>query len=328
MYRYWDGHAWSAVTTSNPAAPPPSQGLGQSSPASGGQESYGSGQEQQYGQQQYGPQQPYGQQQQYGQQYGQQQYGQQQYGNFSTQPTAYQAYQQQAKKRSGLGWWLGGAAVLVVLIIVAVLVIRNVAGGGSLAGPNGGSDGSANPCPTTTASAASPPVHPNDGRVHGGPVSYPELGPPWSAPQGDNRVPFGTDVQEQEITTQANYQPDSSWVASVLVAQLIAGDGFFTPKQGAEIVAKCVVGRFYGDNPVQRHDKVSKAMKIDGHDAWYLRSHLTFNIQGLRAKGETMTIVIVSAGATSGLYYSSIPDDAKQWQAPADRALSELTVDK
>lgn len=327
MYRYWDGHAWSAVTTSNPAAPPPSQGLGQSSPASGGQESYGSGQEQQYGQQQYGPQQPYGQQQQYGQQYGQQQYGQQQYGNFSTQPTAYQAYQQQAKKRSGLGWWLGGAAVLVVLIIVAVLVIRNV-GGGSLAGPNGGSDGSANPCPTTTASAASPPVHPNDGRVHGGPVSYPELGPPWSAPQGDNRVPFGTDVQEQEITTQANYQPDSSWVASVLVAQLIAGDGFFTPKQGAEIVAKCVVGRFYGDNPVQRHDKVSKAVKIDGHDAWYLRSHLTFNIQGLRAKGETMTIVIVSAGATSGLYYSSIPDDAKQWQAPADRALSELTVDK
>jgi hypothetical protein len=319
MYRYWDGHAWSAVTTSNPAAPPPSQGLGQSPPSPAGPQSYGSGQ--QYGQQ--------GQQPRSGQnQYGQNQYGQNQYGGIPTQPTAYQAYRQQTTKRSGVGWWLGGAAVLVVLIIVAVLVIRNLGGGGGLTDPTGGGEGSANPCPTTTSSPPAHRNHPNDGRVHGGPISYPQLGQPWGPPQPDYRVPFGTDVQEQSITIEANYQPGQSWVASVLIAQLIAGDGFYTPKEGAAIVAKCVVGAFYGDNPVERHDEVSKAMKVDGHDAWYLRSHLTFDIEGLQAKGEVMTVVVINAGATSGLYYASIPDNAKQWQGPADQALEGLTVDK
>jgi len=305
MYRYWDGHAWSAVTTSNPAAPPPSQGLGQGSSPLSGQQSYGAGQ-------------------QSGAQGGQQPLG------YSGQPSAYQAYQQQAgkKRSSGLGWWLGGAAILVVLIIIGVLVIRNLGGGGGLGNPIGGGDASSDPCPTNTSSASAPSNQPNDGRVHGGPVSYPRLGAPWGDPQGDDRVPFGADVQEQEITTEPNYQPNSSWVASVLVAQLIAGDGFYTPKDGVAIVAKCVVGAFYGDNPVQRHDLTSKAMKVDGHDAWYLQSHLTFNIKGLKAKGETMTLVVVSDGATSGLFYSSIPDNAKQYQAAADQALSQLTVDK
>ena len=319
MYRYWDGHAWSAVTTSNPSAPPPSQGLGQSSPSTGAQQ-------QSYGSNQYGSN-----------QYGSNQYGQSasgpgtgQFGNYSNQPSAYQAYQQTTqKKRSGLGWWLGGAAVLVVLIIVAVIVIRNVAGGGGSLNNPIGNDGSSNPCPTTTSTATTKQSHPvNDGRVHGGPISYPRLGSPWSDPRPDDRVPFGTDVQEQEIVTEPNYQPGNEWVASVLIAQLIAGDGFYTPQDGVQIVAKCVVGSFYGNNPVQRHDLVSKAMTIDGHKAWYLQSHLTFNIEGLKAKGETMTLVVVSAGATSGLFYSSIPDNAKQWAAPAAQALAQLTVDK
>lgn len=313
MYRYWDGHAWSAVTTSNPSAPPPSQGLGQSSPSTGPQQPYGSGQ--QYGS---SPRPGSGQQS-----------GPGQFGNYSGQPSAYQTYQQTTQKRSGLGWWLGGAAVLVVLIIIAVLVIRQVAGSGGLTNPIGGSDPSSNPCPTTTSSPSAIPSHPtNDGRVHGGPISYPLLGSPWSDPQPDSRVPFGIDVQEQSITTESNYQAGNSWVASVLIAQLVAGDGFYTPKDGVQIVAKCVVGAFYGNNVVHRHDLTSKAMTIDGHQAWYLQSHLTFNIPNLKAKGETMTLVVVSAGATSGLFYSSIPDNAKQWQAPADKALSELTVDK
>jgi hypothetical protein len=317
MYRYWDGHAWSAVTSANPSAPPPSQGLGQpGQPSSGQSPAGGYGSQGQYGQGDYGQ----------GQQPGQGQHGQQP-GNFSTQPSAYQTYQQVArKKRSGLGWWLGGAAVLVVIIIIAVLVIRNIGGGGTT-DPTGGGAGSENPCPTTTRAPSANTEHPNDGRVHGGPVSYPMLGAPWSAPHSDDRVPFGSDTQVQDITIEPNYQPGSNWVASVLVAELLAGDGFYTPKQGTAIVAKCIVGAFYGDNPVQRHDEVSKAMKVDGHDAWYLKSHLTFDIEGLRAKGETMIIVIVSAGSSSGLYYASIPDNATQYMPDAERALAGLKVD-
>ena len=50
---------------------------------------------------------------------------------------------------------------------------------------------------------------------------------------------------------QSNYDGNgSSWVASILVAELMAGDGFYTPEQGAQIVVRCILGKFYGDNPV------------------------------------------------------------------------------
>ncbi len=313
LYRYWDGHAWSAATSADPSAPPPSQGIGQPPPPSG---QYGSGQ---YGSGQYGSG-------QYGSgQYGSGQYGSGQYG--SGQQSAYQQYQQQSgRRRSALGWWIGGGALLVVIIVVIVLVVRNL--GGSLVNnaTNPGGDASQNPCPTTTQSATAAPNHPNDGRVHGGPVSYPQLPAPWQPPQGDDRVPFGSDVQEQEITIETNYQPGQNWVASVLVAELMAGDGFYTPKQGAQIVAKCVTGVFYGDNPVQRHDQVSKAMTVDGHQAWYLQSHLTFDITGLRTKGETMIVVVINDGVTSGLYYASIPDTAKKYLPDARKVLGELRI--
>jgi hypothetical protein len=294
MYRYWDGHAWSAVLSANPSAPPPSSGIGQpGTPA---------------------------EQQQYGDQGG--------YGSQASQPSAYQTYQQIPKKRSVVGWWIGGIALLVVIILVAFTALRGLGGGGTIDDPfDPGGGPSQDPCPTTQTQPSADTNHPNDGRVHGGPVSYPLLPAPWEAPAGDNRVPFGSDVQVQQITIEHNYQPGNNWVASILVAELMAGDGFFTPEQGAEIVAKCVEGEFYGDNPVEREDIESKAMKVDGHEAWYLEAHLSFDIEGLQAKGETMIIVIVNAGASSGLYYASIPDNAKQYLADAEKSLEQLKVD-
>ncbi|QDP98255.1 DUF2510 domain-containing protein [Microlunatus elymi] len=243
-----------------------------------------------------------------------------------TRPTAYQSYRQQAEKKRPIGWWIGGGLGVIAIIVVVVLLIRTLGGGTFGGGNDPGGPGSANPCPTTTFSASAGADHPNDGRVHGGPLSYPRLGAPWSAPHGDDRVPFGSDIQSQTVVTET-YGYKQQWLAGVLIAQLIAGDGFFTPQQGSQIVAKCVVGTFYGDNPVQRHDLVSKATKVDGRDAWYLKSHLQFDIKGLQAKGETMIIVIINVGAISGLYYASIPDNAKQYQADADKVLDQLTVD-
>lgn len=43
---------------------------------------------------------------------------------------------------------------------------------------------------------------------------------------------------------------------------------------------------FYSDAVVQRADKVSKATKVSGYDAWLLETHLTFDIPGLDVKGE------------------------------------------
>jgi uncharacterized protein DUF2510 len=323
LFRYWDGKAWSAATSPNPSAPPPTQGLvGAGTPAQGGQTgqaAYG-----QTGQPPYGQtgQPPYGQtgQPAYGQS-GQSPYGQG-YG------TAYANYQEIQKKKSPVGWWIAGGALVIVIIVVAVLAIRAVTGG------NTGTTGvpgqpSQDVCPAVNTASPEPTAsHPADGRVHGGPVSYPMLGSPWGAPQGENRVPFGSDVQSQLVPVETNYDGNgSNWVASVLVGELQAGDGFFTPEQGSQIVVKCILGKFYGDNPVKSNVTVNKATNIDGHDAWLVESKLTFDIAGLQTKGELLIVAIVSAGNRSGLYYASIPDTTPELVEPARDALKNLKVD-
>ncbi|GAA2107523.1 hypothetical protein GCM10009841_27640 [Microlunatus panaciterrae] len=305
LFRYWDGRAWSAATSPNPNAAPPVQGLGAASAQTPAQPGAGYP----------------------GQAYGQQGMGQPGYGPQAG--GAYANYQQTQKKRSPVGWWIGAAALLVVIIIVVVLAVRSMGGNGPFAGgPGGGGQPSEDVCPQQQAQTASPPSHPNDGRVHGGPISYPLLPAPWGAPQGDTRVPFGSDVQSQIVTVEENYQPGNSWVASVLVGELQAGDGFYTPEQGAGIVVKCILGAFYGDNEVQRADKKNQKMTVDGHDAWIVESQLSFNIEGLKTKGELLIVVIVATGATAGLYYASIPDTRPELVQPARDALAALKVDQ
>lgn len=319
LYRYWDGRAWSAATSPNPAAPPPTRGLlGPSSPAaSTGATPAGTG---------YATGgQPLG-----GQSYGAQSYGQQPYGStgYAAAGSAYQGYQQTARKRSPLGWWLAGGALLLVIAVIAVIAVRTTTGlTGPVAGPGG--QGSQNACPVAKEQSDDPNQDPNDGRVHGGPLSYPELGDPWGLPEaGDDRVPFGTDVRVQNVVDQSNYDGKfHSWVASILVAELQAGDGFFSPEDGSKIVVKCVIGTFYGNAQVTSDVKVNRATTIDGHDAWLVESALSFDIPGLNAKGERLIVAIVADGARSGLFYASIPDTRPDLVAPARAALAQLSVD-
>ncbi len=331
LYRYWDGKAWSAATSPNPSAPPPTQGLvgpagipgdgggaGGSMPTTSGGSTVGYGHNP-YGSGQATPPQanPYGA--------GFSPLGS---GRNSGQQDPYSQYQATQKKRSPVGWWVAGAALLVVIIVVVVVAVRAVSGSVGTTGnpPNGQASGSV--CPAEPSRAPTPQSHPNDGRVHGGPVSFPTLGPPFQSQQGDNRVPFGTDVAVQQVTVESNYdQRGDSWVASVLVGELQAGDGFFTPEQGAQIVVKCILGKFYGNNPVTSDVKVNNSATIDGHSAWLVESQLSFDIPGLRTKGERLIVAIVASGQTAGLFYASIPDTTPELLAPAREALKQLQVD-
>jgi hypothetical protein len=297
LFRYWDGSAWSAAVSPNPSAPPPSQGLvGGGTPQQGGQPASGESP--------------------YGRDYG----------------SAYANYQELEKKKSPIGWWIAGGALVIGIIILAVVAIRAVTGGadpGTAGGPVGQPSQDACPPQITASPDPSPPTPPADGRIHGGPVSYPMLGPPWGPPGGDfGGVPFGTDVRSQQVVVESNFDGKGTlWVASIIVGELQAGDGFFTPEQGSQIVVKCILGAFYGDNPVQSNVKVNEGTTIDGHEAWLVESHLTFDIAGLKTKGELLIVAIVSAGNRSGLYYASIPDTVPELVQPAREALAQLQVD-
>lgn len=228
-----------------------------------------------------------------------------------------------------------GAWAIIALVIVAL-----IAGGGALL-----TSGVLNPF-TPTQSA---PSNPTDfcpkrrvgdptptavqraqpaGRVQGGQLSYPLLGAPWAPPAYEDRVPFGRDALEQNVLLHENYNGRNSWVASVLVGELVAGDGFFSPQQGSEIVSKCIMGAFYSDAVLTREDRVNRATTLDGHDAWLLEMHLGFNIAGLDETGETAIILIVATGeASSSLYYASIPDSRPDLLATARQVQQQLRVE-
>lgn len=302
MFRYWDGSAWSAALSPTPNAAPPSQGLvpGAASPGSQPLGRQGGA---------AGP--------------GQQGYGQQGYGQYGSQVG------QPPTRRAGRGWLVALIAVGVVVAVVVALGIRavsQVAGGGTGVAPGG--QPTQQICPEGSRTSASPQQRPADGRVYGGALSYAALPSPWEAPVVDDRVPFGRDVMSQVADVEP--YPQGRWVASVLVGELIAGDGFFTPEQGAEIVVECVVGVFYGENTqVEREDQVSEATTLDGRDAWLVESHLTFDIPGLQTKGETLILMIVATGdATASLFYASVPDTSPQFMQPARDALADLRVEE
>jgi len=232
------------------------------------------------------------------------------------------------RRRSAVPWLIGAVALAVVLVVVAVLVLR------SLVEPIGpGADPEPNPttrsqvCPDAALETATPPAQTGN-RVRSGALSYARLPQPFSPPRWDSRVPFGRDVQSQDATVERDAQGVPTWVAAVLVARLLAGDGFYGPEQGAKVVAECVTGKFYGNAAVERTDQRNEATTVDGRSAWLIEAHLSFSLPDVATTGETMTIVVVETVAgEAGLFYASIPDTSPQFMPAAAAAQSTLAVD-
>lgn len=304
MFRWWDGVQWTPHVSPNPFAPQgPQQPL-----TPGTSQQPGASQE---------PQQPAYQ-------------GLLPMRDGAQRPT-YSYDSSSGRNRGGLGAIavLGLVGLLVVGIIIAAI---NLLGGGfnpfERTAP--ASNPTGNVCPTQRATVATPKPHTaGPGRTQGGKLSYPTLGSPWSSVMVETRVPFGRDVYGQSVMVENNYDGrGSSWVASVVVGELVAGDGFFSPQDGADIVARCVMGVFYADATLDRRDVTSRAITVDGHDAWMLEMHLGFNIPRLNEKGETAIIVIVDTGEESAsLYYASIPDSRPELLTVARQVQGQLRVE-
>jgi hypothetical protein len=229
--------------------------------------------------------------------------------------------------RRAWGWWLAAAALLVAVVVIAALVVRSI-GGTLIDGPDvPGDDPSQQSCPRTSSTAS--PVVPSTGdRVRSGRLSYPRLPAPFDAPIADSRTPFGHDVQSQQAFVERSPDGRTTWVAWALIARLMAGDGFYGPQQGAGVVADCVVALFYNNHEIQRSDTRREAISVDGHEAYLIEAHLTFDIPGIQAKGETMIVVVVDVGqqGEAGLFYGTIPDNSPQFLPPIRAALADLQV--
>lgn len=223
------------------------------------------------------------------------------------------------------------AGGLVIAIVATVIVVLNLNSGSQQAGQTNQSPwptASADPCPRRSTEEPTPQNRPYDGRVHGGQLSYPVLPSPWSEVSTEYRVPFGQDANTQSIVIEPNYDGMNSWVVSVLVAELSAGDGFFEPKEASEIVVDCIVGSFYGNNAVERADVTNKETTLDGRKAWLVESTLSFDVPNLQATSETLIVLIVQTSEIrSSLFMASIPNNATQYEPDVRNALASLHVD-
>ena len=231
-----------------------------------------------------------------------------------------------SKGRGGLWSWLVVGVVVAALVFGAFRLLSGSGLGPLTPGPPP-SNATDEFCPQPQLDLSPSPRVQQPGRVQGGKLSYPILGDPWGPPEWEYRMPFGRDVTTQNVMVEPNYTELNSWVASILVGELVAGDGFFGPQQGAEIVGRCILGAFYGDNVVDSTTVADKATKVDGHDAWLLEMHLTFDIKGLKEKGETAIVVVVATGDTSSVFYASIPDSRPELLAEAREVQKQLRVE-
>lgn len=230
-------------------------------------------------------------------------------------------------RRPPWGWLIGGLALLTALVVVGVLVVRGVGGDVRVGGGPTEQPSPADACPEAAVPSATPPPETIQ-RVRSGKLSYARVGPPFGAPQWDRRVPFGRDVRSQTATVERDQAGNQTWVAGVLIARLLAGDGFYGPEQGARLVATCITGKFYGEAAVERDDRVDEATVVDGQPAWVIESHLSFRLPAVNTTGELMILVVVDTDdGEAGLFYASIPDTSPQFLEPARAAQRSLQVD-
>ena len=306
MFRYWDGTAWSEVLSSKPLPGPPAPvgptGLGAGAGSAGTQPLV----------------------------VGQSRYGYSQVApDVESQQTPYIPSK---PKRSVAPWITLGVGVVVVGVIIGFVVNWiNQPFNPAITEPPISTGPTTQVCPKQPAENTRA-EHPGGGRVYGGQLSYPILGEPWGPVQtSEIRVPFGRDVAEQTIFIHSNPSPKlgdwEAWVASVEVAELYAGDGFYSPQEGSQIVNKCIFGAFYGNTELGIETLRSEPFTVDGYEGWITETNLSFSIPNLPTTSELAIVIIVKTSEmSSSLFYASIPNDAMQFKPDVDWAIENLRV--
>ena len=320
MFRYWDGQQWSQALSPTPLPGPPPTVW---SPQSPGGLSSGSG---------IDPTQPITP--------GHSFSGAGTSNAFDGIPTL-----TDYKAKTSVAPWIISIVGVLVLALVVFFVVRMVTGEEVVILPPNGETNS----PTPNKGTTSPPPtrvcpkesmediqfeHPvGDGWVYGGALAYRQLPSPWDEVVTDNRIPFGRDVSGQEAVVHMNPNPVGWWpwwVAGVWIGELYAGDGFYDPQEGSEIVNRCIFGSFYGnESPITSETLRSEAYTLDGHDGWITETMLSFDIKDLETTSELSIVIIVrTSDLTSSIYFASWPTDAPTLRGDIDATIASLRVVK
>lgn len=135
--------------------------------------------------------------------------------------------------------------------------------------------------------------------MYGGDLSFESPGWPESAAYAQ-QMTWAWDVDGVEILLQ----PD--WAELMADGSLHASDGFVTPEQSAEGMVECIASSAFYKGFTGRKDVFSKAVTVDGHPGWALRSQIFVDQPtDLPVPGDTVEFVVVDTGTRGQLSFFS-----------------------
>ena len=287
-YRYWDGSQWSRVTTADPRQPLPAAG----EPGEAAEGEAGSG-------------------------------------------TAVAV-----SDMHRLPVIIGVLVVLLAIVAVGAGNLRQLADrprptstatgltGSSPTPTTGPQTPSATPTPGTPVPVRCPKgnptlraLHPTDGRVYGGNLSFEEQ-PTFERATVEPRFHFGYDVIQQTLPVSQ----DPPWIAQLAVGQLRSRDGFTDdPRNTVENLVRCVItGQMYSPYLPNRTDIRSESLSIDGHPGWLIESEITVDRPDIPIAGDHTIFIVVRDGKDWGFFFGAVPIGNAQLDAVLARTIRGL----
>jgi hypothetical protein len=165
------------------------------------------------------------------------------------------------------------------------------------------------------------PTPPADGRVHGGPLSFAQLGHGWSRPYASNRFPFSKDayLQTEDLPQKL------PWQASVEV-----GENTMHPFPGAdqataELLQCLVSSDFYTSVHVKVTENSSKPIMISNTRAVQRDALLRFHHPELTTTGSRIRIIVVDSDPVT-YYFSAVPMERADLISQLDQATASLRL--
>jgi hypothetical protein len=163
--------------------------------------------------------------------------------------------------------------------------------------------------------------HPQDGRVHGGNLSFPAE-PTYRPADVEARLSMAFDVAQQTLPVASN--PD--WIAQLAVGKLLSESGFVgDARSTAASLASCIAtGSMYSPYRPSRTDVRSGAISISGREGWLVESEIRVDAPGLPFPGDRTIVLVVRDRDDWGFFFGSAPIGNADLGQVLDRTVAAL----
>lgn len=299
-YRYWDGQSWSSATTDDPRTTPPEGGARRAA------------------------------------------------GYAAAGGTAHPTRAAQERHRSR-------RVPLIILAAIVLLIIVGVGGVIALRGagwsatdpppPTVSAWDDSSPTPTarpTPSPSPSPrpspsagqvrcpvgdpdagPDDPDDGRVHGGRLSF-AMVDGYGEPQPRSRLSWFYDTASQLQITEPG------WASSFTVGEVERAESFGTLQQAAEHTLQCMIAGDGFEGFSGRKDLGSEARKVDDREAWMITTEVRVDRDDISVDGDRVVVIFVDDGRKDRMsaFVGLVPIGDQDRIAIMDRVIKDLRVDQ